>query len=245
MIKTLILFFTAIFCLLLFQACANPPQKQLDKTSPEIKNPNEISEQYQKYIKLIEPFFKPMGEPAADEWLATFSEKGQTFEQYINSNPTLPTGKRNKIYIQPIGKFDKQQLKVIEYAAEYLKEFFQLPVHLEDEKQFNEPLSLENYRIHPDWKIKQIRTGYVLDNLLLPVLPEDAAAMIAFTSEDLYPDKNFNFVFGQASFENRVGVWSLYRLKEDANFKIFLTRILKNRRSRNWTYVFDGSLYKI
>ena len=168
-----------------------------------------------------------MGEPSAGEWLASFPENGQTFEQYINGNPTLPTETRNKIYIQPIGKFDREQKKVIGFTAEYMKLFFNLPVKLLSEKQFEEPLSLENYRIHPEWKIKQIRTGFVLEKILLPELPEDAAAMIAFTSDDLYPDKNFNFVFGQASLENRVGVWSLYRLRDDADFKTFLKRTLK------------------
>jgi archaemetzincin len=31
------------------------------------------------------------------------------------------------------------------------------------------------------------------------------------TAEDLYPDEDWNFVFGQASLSERVGVWSMYR----------------------------------
>jgi archaemetzincin len=36
-----------------------------------------------------------------------------------------------------------------------------------------------------------------------------------------------NYVFGQASFDARVGIWSLARLKENATYDIFLRRLLK------------------
>lgn len=225
--KKYFLIFLLIFLLFQLFACHKPVEPEQQVIVPENQSSKEVPEKYRKYIKSIEPFFKPMGEPSPDEWLATFPENGQTFEQYINSDPTLPTEQRNKIYIQPIGKFDKKQKKVIEFAAEYMEKFYNLPVKLLDLKHFEEPLSLENYRIHSEWKIKQIRTGYILEKILLPELPADAAAMIAFTSDDLYPDKNFNFVFGQASLENRVGVWSLYRLDDNADFKTFLKRTLK------------------
>jgi archaemetzincin len=59
------------------------------------------------------------------------------------------------------------------------------------------------------------------------MLPKDAAALIAFTNDDLYPDDTMSFVFGQASLENRVGVWSLARLEFKANRATFLQRTLK------------------
>ena len=36
-------------------------------------------------------------------------------------------------------------------------------------------------------------------------------AVLALTTADLWPGKGWNFVFGQASFSDRVGVWSLSR----------------------------------
>lgn len=193
------------------------------QSQPTAKSPESLM----KAIKAIEPFFTKMGEPAEDEWLATFKENGQTFEQYINSNPTLPNAERGTIYVQPLGVFSKEQIKVIQITAEFMQIFYDLQVKLLPEKKFEEPLSLRNYRINQFSKIKQIRTGYVLEEILQPSLPRDAAAFIAFTNEDLFPDKNFNYVFGQASFENRVGVWSLSRLKDDADFENFLSRALK------------------
>lgn len=220
-----------IICLIIFSilffSCKEDTNPKQNEAAPENKIQQTEIRQYQKYIKSVEPFFELMGEPSENEWLASFPEEGQTFEQYINAGPTLPTEKRNKIYIQPLGKFDKKQLRVIETTAKYMESFFDLPVELLKVEKFDEPLSLENYRIHPAWKAKQIRTGYVIDDILSPKLPGDAAAMIAFTDENLYPDENFNFVFGQASFEKRVGVWSLYYLDDDKNDKTFLERTLK------------------
>ena len=55
--------------------------------------------------------------------------------------------------------------------------------------------------------------------------------MIAFTTQDLFPDEKWNFVFGQASLQRRVGLWSLARLgdynKDAATFALCLNRTLK------------------
>lgn len=59
------------------------------------------------------------------------------------------------------------------------------------------------------------------------MLPSDAAALIAFTTDDLYPNEAMNYVFGQASLEARVGVWSLARLDDNADERGFLLRTIK------------------
>ena len=42
-------------------------------------------------------------------------------------------------------------------------------------------------------------------------MPKDAFCTLAFTMEDLYPEENWNFVFGQASLNTGVGVFSFAR----------------------------------
>lgn len=42
-------------------------------------------------------------------------------------------------------------------------------------------------------------------------LPEDAFCLLGVTMEDLYPDPSWNFVFGEASLRERVGVFSFAR----------------------------------
>ncbi len=56
----------------------------------------------------------------------------------------------------------------------------------------------------------QILTGDVLDFLKARV-PSDAFCVLAITMQDLYPEPAWNFVFGQASLRERVGVYSFAR----------------------------------
>ncbi len=71
----------------------------------------------------------------------------------------------------------------------------------------------------------------MLTQVLRPRLPEDAAAYIAFTSADLWPGEGWNFVFGQASLRDRVGVWSIYRNGDPEagpdEFRLCLVRTMK------------------
>ena len=196
-------------------------------------------------IQKVEPFFKPMGRPGMSDWLATHNEPGQTFEQYLDAGPVKPTKERQKIYVLPLGGFNVKQQKIIEIAAGYLEVFYDLPVermpsremHKSAREQWrNTQLPRTNARASATRGITrrargtgraQIRTAYILDDILKPILPPDAAALIAFTAEDLYSDESTNYVFGQASLEKRVGVWSLERLDDNTDERNFLRRTLK------------------
>ena len=89
----------------------------------------------------------------------------------------------------------------------------------------------EARREHPTWHVPQILTTYVLDKVLRPRLPEDACAYLALTASDLWPGEGWNFVFGQASLSDRVGVWSIHRNGDpsegDPAFRRCLLRTLK------------------
>jgi archaemetzincin len=54
---------------------------------------------------------------------------------------------------------------------------------------------------------------------------------MAFTSKDLYPKDDWNYVFGLASYGKRVGVSSIYRLQDEildsTNFSMCLKRLIK------------------
>jgi archaemetzincin len=176
-------------------------------------------------IKKIEPFFKPMGTPENSDWLASHNEPGQTFEEYIDADPIKPTKERLKIYVLPLGTFTPKQQTMIGVTSDYLEAFYDLPV----EQMPSRPLVAvhPNFRQNKLTRTRQIKTGHILRNILTPILPQDAAALIAFTIDDLYPDESMNYVFGQASLENRVGVWSLARLDDNTNEQNFLIRTLK------------------
>ena len=206
-------------------------QSNSDLTNSNI-NPQKYDERTAKLFKTKEKivtFFQPMQVQEGD-WLESFREEGQTFEQYLNANPTLPTPSRQTIYIQPIGEFTATQKKVLQLTADYMKVFYNLPVKLNEIKPL-ENLPKDTNRNHPVEKHFQVKSGYFLNDLLPKMLPEDAAAFICFTNCDLYPDENWNYVFGQATLQNRVGVWSMWRFgnpdKSQKDYKLFLERTLK------------------
>lgn len=174
-------------------------------------------------------FSQPMVVREGD-WLESQPEDGETFEQYVESKPTLPTSDRRKIYIQPIGDFSAEQMRVIELTAEYMRAFFDLPVVLSPNRELQK-VAKEFERIQYP-KNRQILASYFVDQLLPTLLPADAAALVCLTSFDLYPGDTWNYIFGQASLEKRVGVWSLWRLEKKDDGKrapkeLFLDRTLK------------------
>lgn len=182
-------------------------------------------------IKKLHPLHKIKNEPpAAGEWLACHDEKGQTFKQYLSCEPSLPTSERKIIYIQPLGKFTTKQKRVVACCAKYIQLFYNLPVVVKKPLDLN-VIPEQARRVHPSWGDEQINSKYVLHKVLRPRLPEDAMAYIAFTTSDLYPRDDWNFVFGQASLKHRVGVWSIYRNGDPEEskemFKTCLKRTIK------------------
>jgi len=181
-------------------------------------------------MEKLRSLHQKLGKPRPGDWLSAHREPGQTFKEYIRSPAITPRGKRHVIYIYPLGEFTPTQRKIITLTAEFMGDYFNLPVRVEKDL----PLSLippSARRKHPSWGMNQILTGYVLEQVLAPRLPDDAAVALALTPSDLWPGEGWNFVFGEASLRDRVGVWSLYRNgdpdKSDADFRLCLLRTLK------------------
>jgi archaemetzincin len=170
--------------------------------------------------------------PGPHDWLSHHPEPGQSFRAWRAEDPVLADAAsgRRLLYVQPLGELEGSRSRVVALATEYLGLFFGLPVKVREEL----PLSLvpaEARRIHPQERSAQILSGFVLERLLAPRLPEDAAAYISFTASDLWPGEGWNFVFGQASLRDRVGVWSVARYGDpeagEAGFRRVLLRTLK------------------
>jgi hypothetical protein len=67
--------------------------------------------------------FEPLPEPEEGEWLAIHPEPGQTFDQFVRSDPYRPDAKRNKIYLQPLGVFVEARSPDIETLRAYARAF--------------------------------------------------------------------------------------------------------------------------
>jgi archaemetzincin len=181
-------------------------------------------------MEKLRPLHSRLGPPRPGDWLDQHHEPGQTFLEYVDSRPVLPTPARRTIYVQPLGEFSSTQKEIISLTAEFMGLYFGLPVKVHDAL----PLAVipaAARRVHPSWGDDQILTTYVLDKVLRPRLPRDAVAYIAFTTSDLWPGRGWNFVFGQASLIERVGVWAIYRNGDPdagpAGFRTCLLRTMK------------------
>jgi archaemetzincin len=140
--------------------------------------------------------------------LSNHSEPGQTFEQFVRSRPNRPDQHRNKLYLQPLGAFDESLAPSLDQLRRFTTAFFVMDVRLLP------PLDLGGNHItnrrNPRTGQVQLLTGDIL-NLFKTRLPEGAFALLGLTMIDLCPDPSWNFVFGQASLRDRVGVYSFAR----------------------------------
>jgi len=176
------------------------------------------------------PLHTKLQPPRPRDWLAEHKEPGQTYTEYLRNQPVRATRQRRVVYVQPLGDFDPVQRKVLDRTAEFLGIYFQLPVKTREGLSLS-VIPASARREHPTWHVKQVLSTYVLDQVLRPRLPPDACAYIALTTSDLWPGAGWNFVFGQASLSERVGVWSVARNGdphgETVAFRLCLLRTLK------------------
>ena len=203
---TSLLFYTALFILLF--SC----QKQ-KKTYFESIALNDIK----------------LSSPKPGSWRYNHDENFQKFEDFQKLKKIKPEPGKNTIYLQPIGKFDELQKREIALTKEYLKIYFQLETKI---------LPVLPNTIFPE-KVKrisqegyeQILAGYVLDSILIKRKPKDAAVLMGITEKDLFPKPEWNYIFGLASYEDGVGVTSMYRFAgghlTDSNFNESLLRLIK------------------
>ncbi len=179
------------------------------------------------YFELIEANDEMLSKPVMGDWLFTHKEKGQSLEQFVKSNTVKLTDTSNIIYLRPIGNFDSLQRKQINLLSEYLELFFQLKtVVLEDISSDVVPAPARRYV-----QSEQLLATYVLDSVLRKDFPANGIVLMGITELDLYPKPDWNYVFGLASYTNRAGVSSIYRLQDEQltaqNFNLCLSRLLK------------------
>jgi archaemetzincin len=152
--------------------------------------------------------FEPLPAPGPHDWLAAHPEPGQTFAQFVQSRPNRPDKKRKVIYLQPLSEFPPGEAPPVDLLREYAAAYFTLDVRVLP------PLDLGGRNItsrrNATTGNRQLLTTDILAALKRRI-PDDAFCLLGITMEDLYPEPSWNFVFGQASLRERVGVYSFAR----------------------------------
>ncbi len=172
-------------------------------------------------------FFK-LGLPESGDWLDENEEPGQTFEQFLSGTHNNVSEERSIIYLQPVWKFEKAQGPPIDYLKTFTEIYFCMPVKI-------------NRTLNPAEKECSMRINHYSYNLqanadrillyLMKRVPAHAYCMLGITMTDLYPDPMWNFVFGYATYKERVGIFSFaryspqfYNVSDSANPRLMLLR---------------------
>jgi len=161
-------------------------------------------------------FWKPLREARHGEWRYHYPEEGETFAEYKAADPSRPTAKRRRIYIQPWltrAPSDKDMLERIRamLAASLGHEAVLLEAR---------PMPARAY----DPERRQFAVFALAANLVRH-LPRDALLALAVTDRDLYMG-DFAHAHGWGSLELRVAIMSTQRIDVGKDTRLRRRRVL-------------------
>uniref|UniRef100_A0A8C2SFF5 Archaemetzincin-2 n=1 Tax=Capra hircus TaxID=9925 RepID=A0A8C2SFF5_CAPHI len=197
------------------------------KTALISKNP-ELVKQYEQLDpreqRLLNEAFRPGSDlfgpitlHSPSDWIISHPEAPQDFEEFFSDlHRKSPSSGKQTIYIQCIGLLGNTRSiseEYLKWLKGYCEAFFYgLTVKL------LEPIPVSatrcSFRVNDSTRNLQIHAGQIL-TFLKKKKPEDAFCVVGITMIDLYPRDSWNFVFGQASLTEGVGIFSFARYGAD------------------------------
>ena len=179
-----------------------PPGKesQADAIGPVEHLPAEVRQ-------LLDPAgFAPMDVPGPADWLSVHPEPGQTSRAFLRLHPNFPDEERRTIYLQPLEEFPPDWPSLSRLKA-FTEAFFSMPIRVLPVVRH---LGTITGRVNIASGKLQLLTSDIRKQLKAR-LPRDAYCLLGITLRDLYPGPAWNYVFGEASIKDRVGVYSFAR----------------------------------
>ncbi|XP_042112447.1 archaemetzincin-2 isoform X1 [Ovis aries] len=222
------------------------------KTALISKNP-ELVKQYEQLDpreqRLLNEAFRPGSDlfgpitlHSPSDWIISHPEAPQDFEEFFSDlHRKSPSSGKQTIYIQCIGLLGNTRSiseEYLKWLKGYCEAFFYgLTVKL------LEPIPVSatrcSFRVNDSTRNLQIHAGQIL-TFLKKKKPEDAFCVVGITMIDLYPRDSWNFVFGQASLTEGVGIFSFARYGTDFHSSHFKGKVKKLERKSSSDYsVFD------
>ncbi|XP_037056567.1 archaemetzincin-2 isoform X2 [Peromyscus leucopus] len=187
--------------------------------------------------------FGPITVHSQSDWITSHPEVPQDFEQFFTDrHRNIPCPEKHIIYMQSIGSLGNTRViseEYIKWLKGYCEAFFYgLTV------KFLEPVSVSatkcSFRVNEHTHNLQIHAGHILA-FLKKKKPKDAFCIVGITMIDLYPRDSWNFVFGQASLTDGVGIFSFARYGKDFYSSRYEGKVSKPQRTSSSDYsVFDN-----
>jgi archaemetzincin len=158
--------------------------------------------------------FQTIREPEVGDWLDAHQERRQTFESFQRTPRNIPSSAARTIYVLPLGTFVAGRGPALTDLQEFAAAYFGLPVKVLPGIPLESNADIKRRTRKEGW-VQYLSTD-ILKTMLAHV-PKDAFCVVGVTMEDLYPEESWNFVFGQATYADRVGVFSFKRYAPDFN----------------------------
>jgi archaemetzincin len=177
----------------------------------------------QDYISTIADNDQKKLPPRDSDWMQSRREKQDSYKNFVTRYQPLSKVDGDTILIFVFNVSDTSVHYDLRACRQYLEAFYQRPVKLSTYETL--PLTMSNSRKKSGNSI-QFNAKYAIDSLLQQDRFKGYLATMAITPLDIYPGNDWNFVFGLASYTNRVGITSMYRFKAKDR-RIQLSRLLK------------------
>uniref|UniRef100_A0A6I8ND01 Archaemetzincin-2 n=1 Tax=Ornithorhynchus anatinus TaxID=9258 RepID=A0A6I8ND01_ORNAN len=186
--------------------------------------------------------FRPITLQSASDWISAHPEPTQDFEEfYRDPYRKKPTPQSNTIYIQAIGSFGESRVSTEEYVT-WLKGYCEAFYYGMTVKLLAPvPVSVTgcSFRVNDNTHNLQIHAGDLL-RYLKRKKPSDAFCIVGITTIDLFPKESWNFVFGQASLTEGVGIFSFARYDSDFYSPNYKGRLKRPKKPSKGDYsIFD------
>ncbi|KAK3559033.1 hypothetical protein QTP86_000038 [Hemibagrus guttatus] len=172
------------------------------------------------------------------DWIPAHPEALQDFQSFY-SNPyrKTPDPSHKTIYIQTIGPFGDgagMTEQYVEWLREYCEAFYYgLAV------KFLPAVTIAatscTFRVNSNTNNLQLHAGDLL-GFLKKKKPKDAFCIVGITMIDLYPKDSWNFVFGQASLSEGMGVFSFARYDDDFYHRNYAGQLKRNVKLKPGDY---------
>jgi archaemetzincin len=147
--------------------------------------------------------------PRPGDWLAEHREAGQTYAEYRAGGRQRVSDRFSTLRVVPIGPLTAGQSQVLAITNEFMKPFFGFALAVDAPVPLTEIAPEAQRELMPGWP--QLLTTWLHQNVLMKRRQPKDAAVLGITAQDLWPGDGWNFVFGQATLRERVGVWSMAR----------------------------------